>query len=196
MKCPGCKYGDLVQKYLPNQLKVYACRSCEGRWIDALDYGAWLKHSAKNLSEELIFESAIAIADSDGPKICPGCRYLMMRHRIGKGVSFTLDQCGHCHSVWLDVRKWEVLEKQGLHIYLHAIASPSWQWQLRQTQRQDFIQDLYTDRLESDHGTVQQFHHWLAYHPKRGTILAYLNSSPWSHKAEIADSNGQRSSSP
>jgi Zn-finger nucleic acid-binding protein len=188
MKCPGCKCGDLVQKYLPNQLKVYQCRSCEGKWINALDYGSWLKKikNAKNSSRESIPESAIAVADSAGPKICPGCKYLMMRHRIGKGVSFTLDQCGHCHSIWLDIGKWEALEEQALQIYLHAIASPSWQWQLRQTQRQDFIQDLYADRLASDYDAVQQFQHWLADHPERGTILTVLNSSPWSHKSEIA----------
>lgn len=191
MKCPGCKYGNLIQQNLLNQPKAYVCRECHGKWIQSTDYRIWLKKLPQQVAIDSM-ESVMAIVDSSGPKICPTCQRIMLRYRIGKGMSFRLDQCGHCGNFWLDAGKWEALELQNLQTQLHAIVSPSWQWKMRQSQHQDFVEEVYADRLQADHKTVQQFQKWLSHHPQQSTILAYLNSSPC-HDAEVSDSNGKRS---
>ena len=194
MKCSGCQHGDLIQQYLPHRLKVYACHTCEGKWIQSSDYGSWLQQIRRSPIITSNRQASMAIVDSSGPKLCPGCRHVMVRYRIGQGVSFQLDHCGFCGSHWLDAGKWETLELQQLHTQLGRIVSPFWQWQIRQQQRKDFVQAEYSDRLQSEAETLQTLQDWIATHPKRSSILAYLNSSAWSTRAEIADSNGSRSS--
>jgi Zn-finger nucleic acid-binding protein len=193
MKCPGCIRGDLIQQYLSDRLKAYACRTCEGKWIQSSDYGSWLKQIQRNPLAKSDIKASMAIVDSSGPKTCPGCRHVIVRHRIGLGMSFQLDQCGFCGSIWLDAGKWEALELQQLQTQLSMIASPSWQWQIRQQQRKDFVAAEYSDRLEPEAATLQALQAWIAKHPKRSTILAYLNSPAWTTCAGTTDSNGSRS---
>ncbi len=189
MKCPGCKHGNLVQTYLPSQLKVYSCRSCAGQWIQSSDYQNW-RHQYSANSNSATSERSTIVGDSTGPKRCPGCQHLMLRYRIDNGLSFSLDACGYCGSIWLDMGKWEALGTHQLQHQLHAIVSPSWQWQIRQRHRQAFIEAEYRDRFHAEADRIQDLQYWLATHPKRSTILAYLNHPAWTSCAEIPDSNG------
>ena len=47
MKCPVCKSADLNPIMLEDQLPAHACVVCEGQWISAAAYWAWLeRHGA------------------------------------------------------------------------------------------------------------------------------------------------------
>ena len=195
MRCPGCKHEGLTQKHLSNHLKIYSCQSCGGAWISGVDYGNWLNLRPGQFppSTESVNSAPIGkVQDSKKAKICAGCHHIMSRYSIQGDINFQLNQCGHCGSFWLDAGQWEILEYQGLHRNLCTIASSSWQRNIRQTQRKLFIENVYVDRLSLDYDNVQKIQHWLANHPERRTILAYLNHPDWSHLTYVADSNRQQ----
>lgn len=180
MKCPSCSASPLQPLNLESELKASGCVSCEGRWITAKNYWDWLDRHGDRLPEKEPDGVPIQPSDSQHAKLCPHCRRIMLRYKVGHGLSFTVDQCGSCNGVWLDADEWEALKQRNLHDEIHLIFSAAWQSQIRKDRGRKMLCDIYTERFGIDYEKVKQIKVWLNNHPEKVHILNYLsNSDPY-----------------
>ena len=103
MNCPVCKNTPLQPTVLEQELKASSCDSCQGQWISAMDYWQWLDHHGETLPEKEPDSIPLEVADHQKAKLCPECRRIMLRYKVGHGLAFTLDQCSSCNGIWFDV---------------------------------------------------------------------------------------------
>jgi Zn-finger nucleic acid-binding protein len=108
---------------------------------------------------------------------CPDCGYLLTRYALGHGLAFSLDRCGRCNGVWFDKAEWKALESRGLHDNLREIFNPSWQSAVRAEERERRAAARLTEHLGSDATPVREFAEWVATHPRRNEILAYVQTT-------------------
>ncbi|NJM68003.1 MAG: zf-TFIIB domain-containing protein [Acaryochloris sp. RU_4_1] len=86
--CPVCKRTQLSKVLLESNLPAFACPQCQGEWISAEDYWAWLEHQEKAPPEESSDETPLQVSDNQQATICPECRCLMLKYRVGYELSF------------------------------------------------------------------------------------------------------------
>src|SRR5687767_8282874 len=99
MKCPVCKTEDLLLSELEANLTSRHCGQCDGNWIPSFEYWKWREQVRENLPEKPGGEVAESRSPSTGllkPKLCPECRGILIRYKVGHGVGFSIDQCGNC----------------------------------------------------------------------------------------------------
>jgi Zn-finger nucleic acid-binding protein len=184
MKCPSCSGSPLASIRLDSQLKASTCSACEGKWLSANDYWAWLETHGQTLPEKEPEGLPIEVADSQQAKLCPDCKCIMLRYKVGHGLNFRLDQCGSCHGIWLDAQEWEALAQRNLHDEIHLIFSAPWQSQVRKEEAQQVLNTLYQDRFQADYDKIKQIKAWLSTHPEKARIMDYLtNPDPYSISA-------------
>ncbi len=143
MKCPTCHSHSLTDVNLDTGLLARQCRQCFGHWISAESYWAWLdsweqdaKEQAGNRPPILInkVSSLLPVIDNNTANFCADCDRLMTKAKVGRGLSFYLDRCSHCHGVWLDRHEWENLMRMELHHQIHYMFSSGWQFSMRKEQ--------------------------------------------------------------
>jgi Zn-finger nucleic acid-binding protein len=101
---------------------------------------------------------------------------LLTRYALGHDLSFSLDRCGRCNGVWLDKAEWRALEARGLHDNLREMFNPAWQSAVRAEERERRAVERLTGHLGADAPRVLEFGEWVATHPRRNEILAYVQS--------------------
>ena len=145
MKCPTCHSRSLAEVNLDTGLLARQCSQCFGHWISSENYWQWLdhkEHQAEARSEEQVdnhrpqilvneVDSLLPVADNSTANFCVDCDRLMTKAKVGRGLSFYLDRCSHCHGVWLDQNEWENLKQRELHHQIHYMFSSAWQFSVR-----------------------------------------------------------------
>ncbi|WP_196358111.1 zf-TFIIB domain-containing protein [Nodosilinea nodulosa] len=184
MKCPVCKTASLKYVSLESQIESSQCSNCDGHWISASSYWNWLDEHGERLPEKEPDSTPIEISDVQRAKLCPECRRIMLRYKVGHGTTFGLDQCGSCQGFWFDKNEWEALKERNLHDEVHLIFSAPWQSEVRKGQARQFLDSMYTERFEGDYERLKQLKEWIGSHPEKELILDYLaNPEPYSKGA-------------
>ncbi|MGD1895586.1 MAG: zf-TFIIB domain-containing protein [Phormidesmis sp.] len=152
MKCPVCHIESLNEVSLSTGLLAHQCTNCFGHWIPSERYWEWLdyREQAKNAHPEERLankeprqsvinlstgSSLLPVVDNTTANFCADCSRLMTKTRVGRGLNFYLDRCGHCHGVWLDQNEWENLVQKDLHHQIHYMFSSAWQFSVRQERK-------------------------------------------------------------
>ncbi len=176
--CPVCKTTALSKVLLESNLPAFACPQCEGEWISADDYWAWLENQEKTIPEQLGDEQPLAVSDNQQATICPDCRCLMLKYRVGHELSFYLDQCSRCQGLWFDKNEWASLKQRGLHAEVHKVFSAPWQVKIRETERQKKVDQVYLQTIGSaDYAEAQRVKQWIEQHPQKDVLLSFLNNA-------------------
>ena len=177
MNCPVCKTTSLKPMALDQQLKASSCATCQGQWIRATDYWQWLKRHGETLPEKEPDSIPIEVADHQMAKLCPECRRIMLRYKVGHGLTFTLDQCSSCNGIWFDANEWDALHQRNLHDEVHLVFSAPWQAQVRREDARQVLAKLYADWFKDDYAKIKDVKAWMEQHPQREKILDYLAST-------------------
>ncbi len=180
MKCPVCSAASLHRTTLESCLNASSCSDCNGKWITATDYWAWLNHHGETLPEQEADECSIKADDIQKAKLCPNCRRIMIRQKVGHNLDFSLDQCGSCNGIWFDANKWEALKQRNLHGEVHLISSGPWQSENRKDNTRQSLKTIYADMFDDDYEKIKQIKAWIDHHPNQDKILNYLsNPNPY-----------------
>jgi Zn-finger nucleic acid-binding protein len=165
---------------IDSALPAFQCGQCAGHWMRFGDYLGWRERQPGDQPEvpaaptalEMVFDASAA-----GLRRCPDCAHVLTRYRVGHGVPFTLDRCGNCNGVWLDRSEWDDLRARGLHDNLHEMFGPGWQRAIRTEEERRLSDAQFARQLgAADFARTQEVGAWLATHPRRSEILAYLVS--------------------
>jgi Zn-finger nucleic acid-binding protein len=175
MKCP-VDGGTLVRVKLDAALPAFQCGECQGHWLRFGDYLGWREQQRTNIPETTPAADRVEPESwAGGLRRCPDCRGLLARYYVGHGVPFSLDQCGRCNGIWLDGKEWETLRDRGLHDDLNRIFGPGWQHEVRGEEERLRTEAQFRRQLgESDFERTRDFSEWVAGHPRRSEILAYV----------------------
>ncbi len=134
------------------------------QWREALGHSPTFGRAGAMTTEE----------DSRRALLCCRCRRLMTKYRVSGEHENRLDFCAHCSDVWLDSGELALLNDPELDGDLGRVLTRPWQNAVRET----ISRALQTQRLQEQLGTdlprVQEFAQWLAEHPERDRIIAYL----------------------
>ena len=138
MKCPTCHTHSLSEVSLDTGLIARQCTQCFGHWVSSENYWEWLDYREHARREQpqarpmmVISDSLLPVADNATANFCADCSRLMTKAKVGRGLSFYLDRCSHCHGVWLDQNEWENLKQLDLHHQIHYMFSSAWQFSVR-----------------------------------------------------------------
>ena len=86
-----------------------------------------------------------------------------------------MERCGNCAGVWLDAGEWEALKRRNLHDDIEEIFTTAWQTKLEKEASADAADAALRKSLGADDYTeIKRVKAWLAKHPKRSQLLAYL----------------------
>lgn len=156
MKCPVCHIESLREVSLSTGLLAHQCTNCLGHWLPSERYWEWLdyreqaqgshkredKSTVKSAAKRDISNSPrsvinlstglLPVVDNTTANFCADCSRLMTKTKVGRGLSFYIDRCSHCHGVWLDQNEWENLVQMDLHHQIHYMFSSAWQFSVRQ----------------------------------------------------------------
>ncbi len=141
MKCPTCHSHSLAEVNLDTGLLARQCTQCFGHWISSENYWEWLDHREQEAKQHPhrrpaillnTADSLLPVVDNATANFCADCERLMTKSKVGRGLSFYLDRCSHCHGVWLDQYEWENLKQLDLHHQIHYMFSSAWQFSVRQ----------------------------------------------------------------
>ena len=182
MNCPACKTVALQAATLSVGLPAHTCGTCGGSWLAADDYQEWSTNhpamdSAVTASDPASSEDAAATGDSPQAKLCPACKHILTRYRVGHGVAFRLEHCGTCNGTWLDRGEWETLTRHGLDGALLRVFTEPWQRAVRQEEQRQTRERFYGERLgEADYAELRRIRTWLVGHSQKSILFAYLNA--------------------
>jgi Zn-finger nucleic acid-binding protein len=176
MKCPNCEAASLISVDLDQDLLALRCGKCEGHWLPAFQYWRWLQSVDSPASTESENTPRPEPGfEREKARLCPECHRLLLKYKVGKGISFALDRCSFCGGFWFDRAEWEILRERGLHQGIHLIFAAAWQRQVRQERREKSLRTALGERLgASDFARATEFKAWLTGHPARQEITAYL----------------------
>lgn len=175
MRCPLCDRASLSRKELEEYLAVKECNKCGGYWISADVYWKWLKKHGRTFPEKPFSEVINTLEDSQKAKICPDCGHILIKYRVGHGISFYLDHCNNCNGVWFDKNEWETLKSRNLHDDIHSIFTTPWQEKVRKEESSKRLEKIYAEKFGDDYAEIKKIKKWLDEHPRKSTILAYFN---------------------
>lgn len=171
-------------------LAAYLCPKSGGVWIPLERYHAWQelhRHRAQPLPPGYI--PLLADDSKQRALICPESGRLLIRYRVGHGLSFHVDLSPVTGGVWLDRGEWEALKSKGLHSELNYIFTASYQRQVRNADYEAALSQMFADRIGvADFQKVAAFKRWLVTHPKQRDICCYLMHS--------IDNEGENSDAP
>ncbi len=175
MHCPSCKTAVLQLQPPDDRPDRLGCETCGGTWIKGHAYWRWLHKVGQNLPERSAAAQAdLPVTDSTQAKLCPECQHFLRRARVGHGVAFCIERCGFCGGIWLDRNEWEVLRNHNLHDDLHFIFSAAWQQRVVEEEQREVRQQRVGALLGPDFARVRDFKAWVAAHPQRSVIMAFL----------------------
>jgi len=181
MRSPVDANSALVRDTLPGGLNVLRCEKSGGVWIRPSFYWQWLEHHAPDGAAAGDGVDAPA-TDSRAGKRCPEDGYFLIRHRVGNGLDFHVDRCGHCGGMWLDRGEWEALLRHGLAEKLHLVFSSAWQAAVRHQRDRDTERALLVQRLgDAEYQKLVAFADHLVASPHRHAMVAYLQEAVSKH---------------
>jgi Zn-finger nucleic acid-binding protein len=176
MNCP-VDGASLTRTEVEPGLYANQCSACAGDWLRFGDYLAWRERQPSDTPEQPAEPGGeVATAEPGGVRRCPDCGHLLTRYTIGHGVTFPIDRCGNCNGVWLDAKEWQSLRERGLHDNLHQMFGPGSQWGARTEERERRMEAQFERQLGGDFGRAREFATWVADHPRRSQIMAYVQS--------------------
>lgn len=176
MKCPVCKDNLLQATVLDWEMPAYKCDRCEGVWIPANDYLAWLKDQGAHAHLDHAAATASPM-DVPSPKFCPNCSKVMRRFKVLPNVDLYLDRCSQCNGVWCDQNEWGWLVANNLQDKINLLFTQPWQTRLREQETKTALEKVYLERFgEVDYSKLKEIWIWLRFHPQRGMLLAYLQA--------------------
>jgi Zn-finger nucleic acid-binding protein len=176
MQCPVCKTKRCSPVELEENLKAASCETCGGHWISHQNYSTWLKRHGETLPEKPFSEVEFDVGDVQEAKLCPDCRRILLKYKVGHGLDFFVDHCPGCGGVWLDKNEWAALQDKNLHDEIHKVFSTSWQSQIRGDQMASKLDQAYENRFGADSYTrAKETREWIQAHPQKQAILAFLS---------------------
>ena len=179
MKCPVCKMQDLTPTELEESLIAYNCANCGGDWVRDSQYKEWRAKHGVDLPEKHVSErEKIQIANVELARLCPDCRRILIKYKVGRDINFTLDRCGGCGGVWLDKDEWATLKERNLHDNLYDFFTEPWQSEVRREEARKNMEFISKSRFgEEDYERIKDFKDWLDKHTMRSEILAFLSDT-------------------
>jgi len=156
--------------------EVYECPKSGGLWIPLQSYLAWKDRQPPGAAAPTgICPTALQDDSRQRTLICPESGRLLLRYRVGHGLTFHIDRSPATGGVWLDKGEWEALKSRGLHVSLHLIYTAAYQRQVRSSEHVQRMMDTFRERIGAvDFAKVTEFGAWLARRPKRRDICCYL----------------------
>ncbi len=176
MNCPGCKKTDFELAELEPDLVVDVCRNCRGKWIAYANYERWLKIHGDTLPElSSVEDPDMTIPRFELAKLCPGCRRMLIKYKVGRDLPFKIDRCSNCAGVWLEENEWEILKSRNLHDELNKIFTDHWQEDVKREETRKALERIYEEKFGADdYAKIRAFKEWAESHEKRDEILAYI----------------------
>ena len=114
MKCPVCNKQDLRLSEIEPALHAEVCGECRGKWISNTNYQSWLRDHGEILPEIILDQPGISIREFELARLCPKCRRILVKYKVGRNIPFKIDRCGNCAGVWLDENEWENVKRAGI----------------------------------------------------------------------------------
>ncbi len=174
MHCPVCQNIELIKREIEPDLWASACENCRGRWLSHPDYERWLK-SHQDSSVTPSKKLKMTIPEFELVRLCPECRRILVKYKVGHNVPFMLDRCGTCAGVWLEKNEWEVLKRRNLHDDLQKIFTDHWQEEVKKGETRTHLAKMYEEKFgKEDYAKICKFKDWMENHEKEDEILSYL----------------------
>jgi Zn-finger nucleic acid-binding protein len=177
LKCPICKTVSLGDDELAPGLTAHPCAQCNGHWISPKDYWKWLEGRGPLAAEIPVGASPLdlLVKETETPKFCPDCGRFLRRHKVGHGVSFSLDRCGTCGGFWLDANEWEILKSRHLNDRLHFVASDAWQAEVARQEREKGHEQIVLEKIGAeDLEKIKSIKAWIEGHPRKAELYGVL----------------------
>jgi len=174
MNCPICKNIELIKREIEPNLWALACGHCRGRWISQPDYEYWQK-SQENLPVIPSRKIKMTIPEFELARLCPHCRRILVKYKVGQNVPFLIDRCGTCAGMWLEKGEWETLKRRNLHEDLQKIFTDHWQEEVKRGETRTRLVAMYEEKFgKEDYAKIVKFKDWMEAHEKEDEILAYI----------------------
>jgi Zn-finger nucleic acid-binding protein len=175
MKCPVCKTNSLGSITLVDNLPAAHCSQCNGNWIAANVYMAWLRAKGSDLPEKTGNAPFDPTWHAREFKICPDCGHMLRRFKIFPDVDYFLDRCGNCNGIWFDANEWDALVERNLHDNLNDFFTRPWQDRLHAKETKTQMEGIYLLKFGTqDYEKIKEVRTWLDNHDQRSMLLAYL----------------------
>ncbi|NNE99901.1 MAG: zf-TFIIB domain-containing protein [Pyrinomonadaceae bacterium] len=176
MKCPVCKEENFESKEIEPNLFAEVCSKCLGKWISSDNYNRWLAGLEGRLPEiPSSDEAAFTIREFELAKLCPQCRRILVKYKIGRNIAFKIDRCGNCAGVWLDSDEWATLRSRNLHDELNKVFTDHWQEEVKKEETRQALEKIYAEKFgEDDYRKIKDFKTWIEQHEKSSEIKAFI----------------------
>lgn len=175
MRCPVCQNSEIEMLELEPNLWARVCGACNGKWISNNNYQKWLECRGEILSEIPSDEPNISVREFELARLCPKCRRILVKYKVGRNIPFKIDRCGNCAGVWLDENEWETLKSRNLHDEINKIFTDHWQEKIKQEETREALRTIYEQKFGlEDYKKIRAFKTWINSHEKSGEILAYI----------------------
>ncbi len=175
MNCPSCKQGTLAVVELEPGLKARQCKKCDGNWITSTDYWKDVEQHRADPAATAEANGPWEVVDTRQVKLCPDCGRFLRPYRVGHGLDFRLDHCGHCDGVWFDRNEWQTLLSRGLHHKVHEFFTDYYQNQVLREEFRARLEKIYAEKFGApDYEKIKSIKDWIDNHPLRRIILSFL----------------------
>ncbi|MCB1024099.1 MAG: zf-TFIIB domain-containing protein [Acidobacteria bacterium] len=176
MNCPVCKTRSFESREIEPKLDVEVCKTCRGIWISRENYDVWLDHHGAILPEiPGDADPNMTIPEFELARLCPKCRRILIKYKVGRNLPFNIDRCGNCAGVWLDRDEWETLKSRNLHDELNRVFTDHWQEEVKRETTRAALKSIYEEKFgEEDYAKIRDFKRWADSHEKGDEILAYI----------------------
>ena len=177
MLSPIDRKTGLVTIELEPGLNAMSCPASGGLWLRPSAFWKWRESQPDPTPLGPVDDGQDLAPGNDSPagKRCPEDGAFLIRHRVGHGLYFHLDRCGHCGGIWFDRDEWEAVKQRGLTRDLHLIFTSAWQAEVRRQEAIDRQHGRLAERLGTEtFEKLKGVRGWIDSHPRRGELLAYL----------------------
>ena len=160
-------------------LPARQCVDCRGVLLDLLTYRQWRELQTQDVhfgQNHALAEADVATEDTSKALLCGKCQRIMTKYRVSGESANRLDFCVHCADVWLDAGELALLDTPNLQGDLGRVFTTPWQQALTKGLTTQLATDNLQAHLGPDLAQVESFSQWLAEHPQRSRILAYLQA--------------------
>ncbi|MEK7723973.1 MAG: zf-TFIIB domain-containing protein, partial [Acidobacteriota bacterium] len=85
----------------------------------------------------------VSIPEFELARLCPECRRILVKYKVGQNIPFLIDRCGQCAGIWLDKGEWEILKRRNLHDDLQKIFTDHWQEEVKKGETRTNLAKMY-----------------------------------------------------
>lgn len=172
--CPECRKSGLKHTLLAEKLPAHGCDECGGVLLSLIAYRSWRESNPPRPDESPATVDQVTVEDTPNAKQCPKCQGIMTKYRIGPDVQNRLDYCARCEEIWLDDGEWDLVQNLAASGLLGRVFTQPWQNRIRVTIADELDSARLGQLVGEDLEFFQVFDAWLATHPEKDTLLAYL----------------------